>query len=295
MGAAEDLRIKQIVDRVDELPTLPAVVYEVTEIINDPMSSTADVEAVMSNDPSLTAKVLKLANSAYYAIPGGVSSLARAIGYIGYDTVQQLVLSASIIDSVKIDSQGSFDPTQFWCHCMGVAMAGETIAKEMDLNGSSDIFTCGLVHDIGKLAIFLLLPEQFEQVRKTALEKDITFLQAEKELGHITHTEIGEILAQKWKLPAKIRNTIKYHHEANPEKRHGVSSEANTIIDIIHVANLFVHALKFGDSGHRKASGVPKAVIERLQLSPNQVKDLLGNIKLSLDNAEGFLKVIGVG
>ncbi len=292
MGAATDLT-KILINRLDELPTLPAVVYEVTEIINDPMSSTADVEAVMSNDPSLTTKVLKLANSAYYAIPGGVSSLARAIGYIGYDTVQQLVLSASIIDSVKVDSTSLFDPTQFWRHCIGVAMAGETIGKAMDLNSTSDIFTCGLVHDIGKLASFILTPNEFEDILIHAKANNMTIHEAEKALGVPTHTEIGEILADKWKLPSKIRSTIKYHHENDPAKRVGVSAEVNTVIDVVLVANLFVHALKFGNSGHSKALGAPKAVIERLQLSPKQVKELLSNIKAHLENADGFLSIIG--
>ncbi len=82
---ARQLTKENILSRLDELPSLPAIVYELSKVINDPMSSTNDVEKLMSSDQSLTMKVLKLVNSAYYAIPGGVSSLSRAIAYIGFD------------------------------------------------------------------------------------------------------------------------------------------------------------------------------------------------------------------
>ncbi|RYZ75410.1 MAG: HDOD domain-containing protein, partial [Proteobacteria bacterium] len=153
MGAASRITSgtnpQMIVDRLDELPTLPTIVYELSRVINDPMSSTGDVQKIMANDQSLTTKVLKLANSAYYAIPGGVSSLQRAIGYIGYDTIHQLVLSASIISALDAKSSADFDLTQFWKHAIGVAMAAETTARFVHYKTPSDLFTCGLVHDMG--------------------------------------------------------------------------------------------------------------------------------------------------
>src|ERR1035437_1814036 len=94
---AHQLTQESITSRLDNLPSLPSIVYELSQVINDPMSSTTDVEKIMANDLSLTSTVLSLVNSAYYAIPGGVSSLSRALGYIGFETVNQLVLSASIL------------------------------------------------------------------------------------------------------------------------------------------------------------------------------------------------------
>src|SRR5476651_2412480 len=122
MGAAEKINPKAIVDRLDELPTLPTIVYELSRVINDPMSSTSEIEKIMANDQSLTTKVLKLANSAYYAIPGGVTSLQRAIAYIGFDAINQLVLSASIMKALDAKASANFEPMQFWKHSIGVAM-----------------------------------------------------------------------------------------------------------------------------------------------------------------------------
>ena len=132
---------EQVLKSLEELPTLPTVVYELTKIINDPMSSTQEVEEVMQNDMSLTTRVLKLANSAYYAIPGGVSSLSRAIAYIGFDTVNQLVLSASIIDALELKSPTDFDVNSFWKHSIGVGIASEN-RRQRNLAPQST----GLIH-----------------------------------------------------------------------------------------------------------------------------------------------------
>ncbi|MCB0412357.1 MAG: HDOD domain-containing protein, partial [Bdellovibrionales bacterium] len=135
---------EDLIARMDELPTLPTIVYELTRIINDPMSSTKEVEQVMKNDVSLTTRVLKLANSAYYAIPGGVSTLSRAIAYIGFDTVNQLVLSASIIDALDLGENTIFNVNDFWKHSVGVAIASETIGRYINHLTPSDLFTAGL-------------------------------------------------------------------------------------------------------------------------------------------------------
>ena len=187
MGAASRITSgtnpQMIVDRLDELPTLPTIVYELSRVINDPMSSTGDVQKIMANDQSLTTKVLKLANSAYYAIPGGVSSLQRAIGYIGYDTIHQLVLSASIISALDAKSSADFDLTQFWKHAIGVAMAAETTARFVHYKTPSDLFTCGLVHDMGKVASYIIAPEIFTQTLAHAKANGCSVHEAEEQLS----------------------------------------------------------------------------------------------------------------
>ena len=110
---ARRLTPESISSRLDELPTLPTIIYELSQVINDPMSSTGDVEKIMSNDVSLTTKVLRLVNSAYYAIPGGVTSLSRAIAYIGFDTVNQLVLAVSVLKALEIKGPPRFDLNEF--------------------------------------------------------------------------------------------------------------------------------------------------------------------------------------
>jgi HD-like signal output (HDOD) protein len=293
MSAAATLTPNQLLDKLDQLPTLPAIIYELSQLINDPMSSTAEVEKLMSKDQSLTAKVLKLANSAYYAIPGGVSSLERAIGYLGFDAVNQLVLSASIIQALDVKGPSKFDINEFWKHCLGVGFAAETIAKVINYPITADMFTAGLVHDMGKIALLTVDNESFIATTALAEEKKINLVEAEKEIGAYAHTNVGHLLAQKWKLPMKMQAVIKNHHIRNPDLRGGLSSELNQGVDIIYLANVLIHALKFGHSGHSKVSGAPKDVMERLTLDPKTgLKPIIIAIKKSLDSADEFLRVI---
>lgn len=293
MGAAERYNPK-IFDKLDELPTLPSIVYELSRVINDPMSSTRDIEKVMANDQSMTAKVLKLANSAYYAIPGGVSSLQRAVAYIGYDAIQQLVLSASIIQALSpAAGSAQFDLNQFWKHSVGVAMAAEAVGRATGYKSPSDLFTCGLVHDMGKVAIYIVAPELFLETIAHAQEKNLSLHDAEEATGLPRHTHVGHMLAVRWRLPSHLQAVIQHHHQKDQALRGALSSELNNVVDNVYLANLLIHALKFGNSGHSQAIGVPKSLMDRMYLTPEKLKDLLGKVKDAIGNADNFLKIIG--
>jgi HD-like signal output (HDOD) protein len=288
-----DVSAQSVVDRLDELPTLPTIVYELSKVINDPMSSTSHIEKIMANDQSLTTKVLKLANSAYYAIPGGVSSLQRAIAYIGYDTIHQLVLSASVITALDAKSSASFDLTKFWKHAIGVAMASEATANFVHYKSPADLFTCGLLHDMGKVATYIIAPDVFIEIVTTAREKSISYSEAEEFLSAPKHAYIGRELANKWRLPSLIQSSAYHHHQGEPGLRMSLSSEMNVVVDIVYLSNLLIHALQFGDSGHSKVLGVPREVLERMRLSQDKLKELIVKIREAIASAENFLKIIG--
>jgi len=292
--AAKKLDHDYIVNKLDELPTLPSIVYELTQVINDPMSSTSDIEKIMANDQSLTTKVLKLVNSAYYAIPGGVTSLSRAIAYIGYDTIQQLVLSSSILQTLDVkDGPSTFDINEFWKHSIGVGIAAETIAKFTRHPTPSDLFTAGLVHDMGKVALFSIAPDIVVEISNMANDKKIIFFDAEKSIDVPNHSMIGKLLAEKWRLPVQLQAVIKNHHIKESNLRGGLSADLNIAVDVVFLANLFIHALKFGNSGHNKILGAPKDVMERLTIDPQKdFKQLISDIKLNLDKAADFIRVI---
>ncbi len=294
MGAAVKLSEHDVTAKLDELPTLPSIVYELSKVINDPMSSTGDVEKLMSNDQSLTTKVLKLVNSAYYAIPGGVSSLSRAIAYIGFDTVNQLVLSASILSALETKEPTDFKLAEFWKHCIGVALGAETIARFVRHPSPSDVFTCGLVHDMGKVALLIIAPDMFLEVVKNGEEKGLSYLESEKELDYPRHCLVGYTLAEKWNLPSEIQSCIKHHHQPDSQLRGGLTPQVNQLVDMVLLSNILTHALKFGDSGHKKVIGAPKDVMKRLGMNPEaDVKPLLLKIRAAHEQAADFLRVLG--
>lgn len=295
MGAAKKLTTDSIISRLDELPSLPSIVYELSQVVNDPMSSTTDVEKLMSNDQSLTMKVLKLVNSAYYAIPGGVSSLSRAIAYIGFDTVNQLVLSTSILQALEVKGEVGIDLPGLWKHAMGTAITSETIAKQIGHSQPVDLFTGGLLHDMGKVALYTLEPETMTTLVAHARTHGVSTYEAETQLQIPNHAVIGQALALKWNLPVHVRSVIRYHHVKDHNQRGGgLTTDIHRNVDIVFLANILVHALKFGNSGHDKILGAPKDVLERLTISPETgLKPLIQQIKIDLDRGQDFLRVLG--
>jgi putative nucleotidyltransferase with HDIG domain len=258
------------------------------------MSSTKEVEEIMSQDIGMTTKVLKLANSAYYAIPGGVSSLARAIAFIGFDTIHQLVLSASIIKALEVKGPSTFDINEFWKHSIGVAIGAEVIAKFQQHPNPSDLFTCGLVHDLGKLALYIVSSDTLVQLCTDNESSKLSFIEGEAKHKIIAHTELGKMLAEKWQLPKSIQASVRYHHESSLAKRSNLSSEQNVAVDIVMLSNLLIHALKFGNSGHNKILGAPNELLERLHISPQgDLPGLIKGIKAQIDAASDFIKMIG--
>ena len=279
-------------ERIGELPTLPSIVYELSRIISDPMSSTAEVQEVMEKDQSMTTKVLRLVNSAYYAIPGGVTQISRAIAFLGFDTVNQLVLSSSILNALQAKAPLHFDLQKFWIHALGVGMAAETIAKITKQKVPADLFTAGLVHDIGKVALCMISPEDVNRVAELAKSKSLTFIEAEYELGLPGHTTLGALIAKKWNLPLELQTCIEFHHDRDTVRRRGISQDPNRSVDTVFLANVLVHALKFGNSGHEKIIGAPKVVLERLGIPQENVPALAAKIRESLNEAENFLRII---
>lgn len=294
MAAAKPTTMDEIIKRVDELPTLPTIVYELNQVINDPLAAAADVEKIMINDQSLTARVLKLVNSAYYAIPGGVSNLTRAIAYLGFDVVQQLVLTASVLDTTAGDGpENGLNMKQFWLHSMGVAIAAETIGKHLQHKSPADLFTAGLLHDLGKVALQMINPELMAEIVKHAVSTGMTIDEAEAAFKNVKHTTLGKLLTEKWRLPRKIQVAAQFHHELDPAARQGVSVELHEIVDIVALANMMIHALKFGSSGHQKVLGFSKSMLVRLNLPADQMKDLVEKIKKGLASADGILRIVG--
>jgi HD-like signal output (HDOD) protein len=185
---------------------------------------------------------------------------------------------------------------EFWKHAIGVGIASETIAKFVSHPMPADLFTCGLVHDMGKVALYTIEPDAMLAIIAHASKNDCTYSEAESALGIPSHTKIGQMLSAKWKLPNMIQVTIAYHHAKETNQRGGITPDQHRNVDIVFLANLLTHAMKFGKSGHDKILGAPKDIMERLTLNPEQhLKPLLNEIRTNFEKAADFLRVLGGG
>src|SRR3990167_397530 len=157
-----------LLEKLNDIPTLPVVAMKVTELINDPTSSSADIAKILKRDQVLTAKILRLINSSYYAIPGGVSDVQRALAFLGFNTVAQLVLGLSVFQMFSGINGEDFSMVDFWRHALATAMCSETLGKMLNYPRPGDSFTCGLLHDIGELVLNEIDPERLLETSREA-------------------------------------------------------------------------------------------------------------------------------
>ncbi len=228
-------------DRIEDLPTLPVIAMEVSKMLRDYNTSIKELSALIKNDQAMTPRILKLVNSSFYGFKSKIANIDRAIILLGFNTISNAIVSVAIIDALSVKgSSDDFDIKNFWEHSVAVAVISRHLAEKSRLCLPEEAFTGGLLHDIGKVILSQYFPDLFKKVIVAMNGNIVTFYEAEKKQNPVTHAQIGGIMADKWKLPDGLADTIKYHH--------AVKAGANDInlLRIVHVAdfisNYFIHS-----------------------------------------------------
>lgn len=205
----------QQIDRIRELPTLPVIVLKVNQMLQDVEITADQLSRIIETDQMMTAKILKLVNSSFYGFKSTISSISTAVIILGFNTVQHAVVSLSVMKSFALlKNLKRLNIRDFWNHSLAVAVISKYLADHSDKTLSSDCFTAGLLHDIGKLILAEYFTEYFEKIWLTAVENAISFVDAEKMENAVNHAEIGAYLAEKWLLPQPLVDAIRHHHSA---------------------------------------------------------------------------------
>jgi putative nucleotidyltransferase with HDIG domain len=282
-------RWKPILEKLNDIPTLPIVATKVTELINDPNSSSAEIADVLKKDQVLTAKVLKLINSPYYGIPSEVTDVKRALAYLGFNTLAQLVLSVSVISLFADRKNSRFSLQDFWKHALGTAVASEVIAKRIGYPKPEECFTCGLLHDIGKIVLLQIAPEEFSKVVALTEKEKISFHESEKRLEIPSHGYLGEYIANKWRLPMVIRMSIRYHH-ADVTGMETMLDSIKPAVQSVALANQLVIKESIGYSGDASGGLVTEALLKPIGLNDNDIPAIAEKVQVDIDNASAFLR-----
>lgn len=280
--------INLLVEKLRDIPTLSVVVTKLMEMVNDPNTSASQIAQVLKKDQVLTAKVLRLVNSAYYNLSTEVTDVTKALGFLGFNTISVLVLGTSVFSSFDLAAAPYFKVKEFWKHSLATALAGELIATKLKVSRPQDVFTCGLLHDIGKIALFKIAQEDLKAVIEKTLEANMSFLDAESALGLPGHTVVGERLAEQWKLPVIIRKTIRYHHR-NIEDMESIYPQMKPTIMIVTIADILTKRMSLGFSGDLMQPEYPANYMQLLNLSHAQLKEIEDGMPEEMDRLDAFL------
>jgi len=203
-----------LLDRIEELPPLPAVAARVMGMADDNRTSALELAQVLSTDQALTAKLIKISNSAYYGFARRVSTVREAVLVLGFKQVRQVAVGASIMNTFRPSRPDeAFDLDLFWGHSVAVAVAAEAVAKRTRRAKPEDAFTAGILHDIGRLVIRQVKPEKFEAAVALAQTGQCSLHAAELSITGVAHDDVGRALGEKWKFPAHLIDAVAGHHD----------------------------------------------------------------------------------
>jgi len=220
---------------LQDLPSLPVVVMELLGSIDQEDVDISVLARKVSLDQALTAKTLRLANSASAGLQVRVTTIQQAITYLGFQATRNLITAAALTGCFPAGKCPGFDHRAFWRHSIATAACAKVLARRMRLN-QDFAFTAGLLHDIGRLVLVTSYPERYSAVLARRQREDRQLLDVERELLGVDHVMAGALLAEHWQFSDTMHHAIAYHHE--PE-----APGAGFLATIVHVANAIVHAL----------------------------------------------------
>ena len=267
----DELKTK-IYAKVDELPTLPAVLPKLMGLMEDEKSSAGQVADTISKDPALTSKILKVANSAYYGFSQEVSTLEKAVPLLGYNMVRSLALSIGVIDSLPYGkSSANFSREGLWVHGLAVATVMHELGRRLGGSQENDqFFVVGLLHDIGKFVLDLFFSELFHKALEEAHSReDLALYAAENEIIGFDHGEVGGMLLTRWRFPEAISKPIALHHQA-------VLSDNQYAADVamLRIADALPQEISLGGGGNPVIPEISEADLKQLKMTEEDLQDM---------------------
>lgn len=272
------------IEAIGDLPTLPSTVFEAVRLLDEPETTTDRIISSLQLDQAVVSKLLRMANSSFYGFRGRISNISQALRLLGFDAVKNAILSISILDIFSGGAKEKrFDPHKFWLHAIGTGVISQVIAKKLKNHQVNNFFIAGLLHDIGKLAIIKLFPDDFLQILKKVEKEDLFMIDGERALLEVDHTHIGYEMAKKWYLPEEIQEAIGLHHcPGNAEKNRVLSAT-------IHLSDCLCTALGFGGEGDLLVPELDPKALAILGIDLPFVAGCLADIDLEMERAESLV------
>jgi len=287
MTTTQEKREQSVVSALKEIShiaTLPEVTLKIIDLVEDPSSSAQDLHEVISNDPALCSRILKVVNSSFYGLPGQIASINRAIVMLGLNAVKNIAIAASL---AKLFRGGELTPffsaKELWDHSNAVAIASKMISDRLGMGLGDEAYLAGLIHDIG-----IMVEMQYDRSNLIdAIDRcgadssgnpSVSLLETEEEVFGANHQDFGKGLCEKWKFPAPFVAAAGYHH--NPTE---APTEAKKIVYIVHAADVIASMIDGGFKLDNPSPKIHQEVIDDLDLTDAMIADLVAKLVEALN------------
>ena len=262
-----DLR-KKIDLTAIKLPEIPAIIYELNEVIAAPLASAQDIARIVNKSPSIAALLLRVVNSAFYGFPSRIDSITRAVTLIGSREITNLAIGISTMRIFKDVPGNHISMKAFIRHSLACGILARVMAAHKNIPQTEQLFISGLLHDVGRLIIYKYFPVRAGAILEQNINRDIPLLAAEKDILGWNHARIGKYLLEKWKLPLSLENNIFYHHRPRGAKDPVKAT-------LVHMADIMANSLGLGASGTGEISGFDAEAWKNFGLPPASFKGVI--------------------
>lgn len=251
------------IDTLLNLPTLPGVLDVITGMVDDDRVNVDQVGEVIARDQVLSAKVLRLVNSPFYGFPGRISNVSHAIVLLGFNVIKGLLLSTAVFDSLADEVRG------LWEHSLGTAVLSRVLAKQKGMRDPEEVMVAGLLHDIGKVILSFVAKDDYLGVIRLAHGCNVHVSSIEYDVFGFTHTTVAGWLAERWSMPERLADSMRYHHRPEWSKNHYET------VAVVQLADILARALEYGDGGDSSMPPVDADAFRSLGISFDSLGGLI--------------------
>lgn len=270
-NAVERLRRRAL--ELSNLPTLPGVVQLVSTMVENRDTSAHDLASIISRDQVLSARILRMVNSPFYGFPGRISSVTHALVLLGFNVVKGLVLTTAVFENLAREAK------PLWEHSLGVAFISRRLARELRMPDPDDFMVAGLLHDLGKVVLRHLAPDDYRRALELAQARRIHISQAEVEVFGVDHCTVAGWVAQKWHLPMRLQDSLVYHHCPSS------SQQSAACTGVVHLADILARGMGYGDGGDLVVPPLEHEAFQRMGLTFQQIDTVLVGAEEDFNNA----------
>jgi len=274
--------VRDAVNGVTALATLPEVTTQIITTVENPRSSVGQLHKIISHDPSLSSRILKVVNSAFYGVSGQIGSVERAIVLLGLTAVKNIAVAASLGQLFRGAKLGEgFSAKDLWSHCIAVGVTAREVARKTKMGNSDEAFLAGLIHDVGILVALQTWPEKIQTICSTAKKSGGNFCEIERQILGVDHQALGRGLAEHWKFTKACQLVAGFHHIPSELE------EDCPQVYAVHIADTLCCQIDKGFNLTARGQEIDPAALTKLGIDEPQLEEIKANMSESISSAMG--------
>jgi len=277
---------EKVAREVSQIATLPEITLRIIEVVENPNSTAKDLQQIISNDPALCARILKVVNSAFYALPQQIGSIDRAVVLLGLNAIKNIAISSSLVKLFRggrISKQ--FSARDVWTHSAAVAAASNLIAERSKIELPDQAFHAGLIHDLGLMVEMQSMRMRLVQALDRMNQTDASFLDCERKIMGADHQDFGYALCKLWKFPEGFCRVVGFHHQPLE-----LPEEERPLVTAVHLADVMVSNLGLGFCAGTPSLKIQPALLDQLGLTETDLQNVLAEIPGAFEEAAGLME-----